>query len=429
MLLRFGFSNHRTFSGTAELSFIAARGSDLPDHPRPWSGARHGVLPVVGLYGANASGKSSVLHAFSMMAAHVTQSFIGVKPNDKVPRQPFKLHADQLAAPSRFDCDLVLDNVHYHYGFSCTAAGFDEEWLYAWPAGVRQVWFHRRAGEPMYVGSKLRRPGMVPDIEARPNSLWLSAAAQVGHPQLSVVYGFFARQVARREIDAHTQVYYPESPLFDPARRDQVLALLRAADLGVVDLRVVSRRDRVANFAQMIREGGADRVADEVERRLSQHGDLQQLLLAHQTNAAPVWLEPEEESDGTLTLLNHLHDVLSVIDQGGLLLVDELDRCLHPQLSARVLELFTNPASNPHNAQLLFTSHDTSLFAGLRRDEIVLVEKGDDGSATLAPLSDFKPLKREDLETYYRQGRYGGVPRLGDFARALRVPRRKPGEA
>jgi AAA15 family ATPase/GTPase len=101
--------------------------------------------------------------------------------------------------------------------------------------------------------------------------------------------------------------------------------------------------------------------------------------------------------------------------------VDELDASLHPILAQEVVRQFNDPATNPHNAQLIFTTHDANLLGtilgepALRRDQVWLTEKDNDGATVLYPLTDYRPRKAENLERGYLQGRYGAIPFLCDF--------------
>jgi AAA15 family ATPase/GTPase len=107
------------------------------------------------------------------------------------------------------------------------------------------------------------------------------------------------------------------------------------------------------------------------------------------------------------------------LDLGGLLLVDELESSLHPLLGLMILRLFNSPETNPRNAQMLFTTHDTNLMGTtlgeppLRRDQIWFTEKEENGGTRVYPLTDYKPRKSENLERGYLQGRYGAIPFLG----------------
>ena len=129
----------------------------------------------------------------------------------------------------------------------------------------------------------------------------------------------------------------------------------------------------------------------------------------------------EEESHGTQTLFRLALPILQAIEEGGILLVDELEASLHPTLAQHIVRQFNDPTTNPRNAQLLFATQDTNRLGTtlgeptLRRDQVWLTEKDGEGATILYPLSDYKPRKAENLERGYLQGRYGATPYLGYF--------------
>jgi len=127
----------------------------------------------------------------------------------------------------------------------------------------------------------------------------------------------------------------------------------------------------------------------------------------------------EQQSAGTKTFLTLLPEVLQSLKSGSVMVVDELESNLHPNLARHIVGLFQDPRMNPHAAQLIFTTHNTSLLGSnneiLKRDQIWFVEKGDqDGATNLFPLSDFKPRKQENTERRYLGGGYGAVPFIDD---------------
>ena len=125
-----------------------------------------------------------------------------------------------------------------------------------------------------------------------------------------------------------------------------------------------------------------------------------------------------QESAGTLAFLSLAASIMSSVSLGGLVIVDELDRSLHPILARQLVQIFNSPKSNPKSAQLIFNTHDTNLLSGglLRRDQIWFTEKDRKGASQLDPLTDFKPRKGENLENGYLQGRYGAIPFLNSEA-------------
>jgi hypothetical protein len=418
MLLRFQFANHRSFRDPAELSFLATRLEDHDHRRMPSDSAKHGVLPVLALYGANASGKSNVLDALRRMFRHIVASHREGRPSGGVHYEPFGLPRHE--APSSFACDVVLEGVRYHYGFTLNEHRYEEEWLHAWPSGSKQVWFDRRGADrsQWYFGPSLQGQKVRIAELTRDNSLFLAAAAQNNHPQLAPLHAWFEQAFApSMSMPRHERLAFDDSPLFAPHNRERLLHLLRAADLGVVDLRVESRRSQ---FESIYRREFADAADPEAERRVAElfgDADPKVLVLGHAGADGRVsWLTEDQESTGTVTLINLLHAMFTRLDAGGVVCVDELDRALHPDLCAALLTLFTSKAGNPAGTQLLFTTHDQSLLAHLRRDEIVMVEKQPDGASVLVPLTDYAPRKRDDLQRSFSEGRYGGVPMLGQFS-------------
>jgi AAA15 family ATPase/GTPase len=134
-----------------------------------------------------------------------------------------------------------------------------------------------------------------------------------------------------------------------------------------------------------------------------------------------------EESLGTHAWFAFVGPLLTVLDSGAALLVDELDSSLHPTLAAEVVRLFQDPGSNPRDAQLIFTTHDATLLGSaaldrpLDRDQVWFTMKRHSGETELYALTDAKPRKEENLELGYLRGRYGGIPRItaGEIQREL----------
>jgi hypothetical protein len=430
MLLRLRFANHASFAPDGddlhELSWVATRGSDHPDHPRDLPGLAERALPVVALYGGNASGKSNALAAIETFRWHVVHSYPDLKPGDRLKWTPFKLDATSLTTPTTFDADLVVGGVRYRYGFRATADAVLAEWLHAWPNGRQQVWFEREGPDPATwrFGPHWRfAGGSRADLVQRAgdNRLLLSVAGTDKHPMVEPIYLAIAA-ISRRptETIAYQFMLFPGSPLLDETRRPQLEALLRAADVGAASYRIVSGRRRLLERASD--DGLSAEQVSQIASSFERHGEPQQLLLLHRSaDGDGRLLEPEEESDGTRALVNLLHYALVALRDGSLLLVDELDRALHTRLAAELVRLFTSPDSNPHGAQLLLTTHDNGLLDVLRRDEIVFVDKDNAGCSTLTPASDFHLHKRDSARALYESGRLGGVPRVTSMSRALRT--------
>ncbi len=183
--------------------------------------------------------------------------------------------------------------------------------------------------------------------------------------------------------------------------RETELALLRFADLGIDDV-------RISEFE--LDESQVTRPTRVYSRK--------QLKLTHRVLGEELAFDLEEESAGTQMWFSLIGPTLSALGSGQILIFDEIDSSLHPKLSARLLELFQDPETNPKGTQLIFTTHDTSLLNHLNRDEVWLTEKGENGATTLTALAEYggdKVRRSLNLEKAYLQGRFGAVPELDQF--------------
>ena len=205
--------------------------------------------------------------------------------------------------------------------------------------------------------------------------------------------------------------------IVDPAFRPSLVKLLRAADLGVCDVRldkIEADRPPIPPDADQIFTRG---FIDE-PRATWRDRAFVRLVLVHGSSDTETWeLPPEEESRGTHVLIARLRDIVHAMREGGLLLIDDLDTNLHPGLCAALVGLFADPVTNPAGAQLLFTTHERSLLQQLRTDEVVLIDKSRSGESTVRVASDYRAIRtRDNLRLAHEQGRIGGVPVLGDWS-------------
>ncbi len=417
MLIEFRVENYRSLRDEQALTLEAGRIGESSD-PRPRSVAGHGesLLPAAVIYGANASGKSNVLAALAFMREAVISSHRQWEPEGGIPRTAFAW-GDKRNEPSMFETSFLVGGTKYVYGFTVDDEVVGEEWLFAWPNNRKQVWFERE-GDRFKFGEHMKGPNDAVEEVTRPNALFLSAAAQHGHSQLRSLYAWFGViipvNVLGRRLSIFHAGFVPEmffssnerqlslfaSDQADDTPATRVGQLLKAADTGIVNIK---------------------RIDSEEERR-GRTLRRPRILLQHQADDDDSWLDFEEESGGTKALFQMAPSVFLGLDLGGLLLVDELESNLHPSLGLAIVKMFNSPKTNPNNAQIVFTTHDTNLLGTtlgeppLRRDQVWFTEKDKEGASTLYPLTDYKPRKAENLERGYLQGRYGAIPFLGDMA-------------
>ena len=414
MLLRFGVSNHLSIRDFQELSFVASSLKDRDEGLIPCAAAPKGaVVPAAVIYGANASGKSNLMTAMGIMLIMVRDSHRHGRPGGGVLRQPFALDPACAGKPSRFEIDFVVDGVRHHYGFETSDDAFESEWLYDFPASRRRMLFERESGEFRFGRGLKGRNAVIADL-TRPNSLYLSAAAQNGHERLSQVSGYF-RSVhgvyATALSGVMVSVHLAEKETDD-----------RAIDfLGKIGTGVVGYRRKEIEYADEIEAVQRD-VLTAIKKRVDVPADLEATIsgdwrtaieLAHLgRDGEQVYLGLDLESAGTRRLLFVLGFAFRALDEGTPLFVDELDASLHTQAAEAVLRLFCSRKTNPKGAQLVATTHDTNLMRAplLRRDQLWFTEKDVGGATRLYPLTDIRTRKGDDIGKGYLQGRYGAVP-------------------
>ena len=423
MLLRFRFSNYRSFHKEQELSLVASPLSGLPDTPIVSPAVPDGVLPVAAIYGANASGKSNVLKALSFLSRTVRDSFKSWGPDDAIPVEPFGLLG---GAPqqSTFAADFIVDGQRYEYGFSVDPTAVRNEWLNAFPNGRKQLWFERNAGHPTKFGRSMVGENRTIESIVRPNSLLLSAAAQGNHAALGPIYRWFARLAGVFGEPVNGGLLRSAGFLGkNPAILASIGGLLQTADLGISGVRIRKKvvpkagEKKFRLFATaLISEIDPGATIESLEREM--RDSLLEFEFLHQIGDRKAEFLESQESEGTLAFLSLIAPIMASISLGSVVTVDELDRSLHPILARLLVQVFNSPKSNPNGAQLIFNTHDTNLLSGglLRRDQIWFTEKDRKGASHLYPLTDFKPRKGENLENGYLQGRYGAIPFLNSEA-------------
>ncbi len=431
MLLDFRASNVLSFRDEMHLSLLATRMAE-PGVARSvtWrdGGSPLDVLPVAGLFGANASGKSNVLKAMDRMRSMVLHSFRLGNPTGGIPRQPFLL-GDATNVPTTFEVELVLDGIRTVYGFVFGDGAVTEEWAYQFPRGRASLIF-RREGDVVESGSVSKTRARTVSSLLRPNALFLSTAASANVESLLPLYAWFGRNLRLAEAGSrqHRQALTAQM-VGDEQRKELVLSLLRAADLGITD---VQRRPIDPAMTEKFRRVVRILAGEEGELEDSEDGPSFEELgvrLVHRGADGDIVFDESDESLGTMVWVGLIGPVVEALADGAVLLADELDASLHPSLVAHLVRLFQSPATNPKRAQLIFNSHDPTLLGDsvgdrvIGRDQVWFTEKLSDGSSRLYPLADMDPRREEAIGRRYLAGRYGAVPILsqGEFAAAAEL--------
>jgi AAA15 family ATPase/GTPase len=436
VLISFRVANYRSIREELRLSMApAAPTKEHTDTHTTLSGVREPIrlLRTAVIYGPNAAGKTNVLKALQFMQGLVINS-ANAPPSAGNPYDPFKLSSATRDSASEFEVEFVQGDVLYQYGFKLTAERICEEWLSEVPKGRGRQLFSRKYDNKkreynwtfstLFKGNRLLWRD-----STRPNALFLSTAAQLNSVQLLPVSSWFQRRLIFIPGISSFNAHLTLNLLASPEGKDSLLPFIREADPGIADVEVQREvmpgvRPPPANLPALMIQGvpGLPGPIFLDQSSPAQPPNIVKVSFAHNSvdGETAVKLDMIQESAGTQALFMTAGAWLNVLRNGEVLLYDEIDTSLHPLLTRFLINQFHSDETNPNRAQLIFSTHDTTLLSreNFRRDQVWFVEKDNDNATKLYPLSDFSPRKDEALERAYLRGRYGALPILSDLPTA-----------
>ena len=410
MLIEFSVENYRSIRDQASLTLVADSGKERRTthtiEVAVGSAQPIALLRSAAIYGANASGKTNLLRALETMQRIVLRS---ASELEALPVVPFRFDTASEAKPTTFEVQCLAGSVRYQYGFSATSEAIVDEWLYAWPQGRIQTWFERSASNVFKFGDKLSGEKEVWRKSTRPNALFLSTAVTLNSSQLQPLFDWFKDSLHVAGIGGWSNSFTVEC--CEGQRKEEIVGFLQQVDLAVSDLRLIEE----AFSPELISDSMPSALRDEIARELSDAKLIKPRLSHEMPEGRIVELDLAEESDGTQKVFALAGPWTEALEKGHVVVLDELHDQLHPALVRFLINLFHDPSRNRNGAQLIFSTHETSILNQevFRRDQIWFCERNRELATTLFPLTDFRPRKGvENLERSYLAGRYGGVPYL-----------------
>ena len=432
MLIRFRVQNFLSFKDEVEFSMIPGRTRIHPNHIVSGGTGRNAVnlLRAGVVYGANASGKSNLIKAISFAKRFILR---GVKAGKKLPFRPFKLDASFAKRPTKFEFEIRQNGTDYLYGFEIDNDVVIEEWLHQIKKTTTVKIFERITNAKRkaivtfdnikYADGQNEDFLKLVALGTRPNQLFLNESIDSNVEYFKDVFSWFE----------NLAIIYPES------RSDLDLDISNENTIATVDYLEKSGTGVCGFGLQKVSpevelpEGLLDAILEELkpgdetsimERvrgqryllKKAKQGkvEMSKFMLKHKVGNSQeeIFFDTEEESDGTIRLMDLLPIVTSPQDTSKVYVIDELDRSLHPNLSYDLIQDFLSQDS--HN-QILVTTHDANLlsFDLLRRDEIWFVEKDQGGATSLYSLEEFTPRYDKNIRRGYLKGRFGAIPMIG----------------
>lgn len=425
MLIEFRFKNYRSFRDEAVLSMEATGLGAFKSCLIPLSSTVK-LLPAIAIYGKNGGGKSNVIRAFWLAVQFIRNAQRTQHERAVVPVNPFALNDYSKDQPTEFAFEYISSGVKYWYGFTATREKIFSEYLYHAPKGQKALIFERNGQNFSFSEEKSKR-SLIGEIVAE-NQLFFSVACTMNDISCVAAMRWFRNEVffSRDYSDIPQQlIEYSENPNMLKAIADYA----KAADLGITDMQFEFNSNDIQNdedFPDNIPEkikaalvrfkhdlsetssnGEVHLKMGEVSAKASHQGE------NHNGQKESYSLELSDESDGTRKLMALAPAIESALHTGGILLVDELERELHPMLADYIIAKFQSKTTNPKGAQIVFTTHNTELMnlELLRKDQLYFVDKRDkDGVSELYTISEFSTRTTENIRKGYLVGKYGAIP-------------------
>jgi uncharacterized protein len=419
MLIEFRVQNFRSFKERQTLSMV---GASISEHlqTNTFDSRLKGfdrLLRTAVVYGSNAAGKTNLMRAMQAMQAFVISS--ASTTGMAYLYRPFRLSKTTREAPSEFEITFVQDGVRYEYGFSMGPKQIEREWLVEHVQSrsrtrgrllFDRVWDKRAKKYNWNFSPSFKGERSTWSNSTRAEALFLSTATQLNSAQLRPIFDWFQKKLV--VIAGQTTLNQSLSLQVwnEPDGKQRLLPFLKEADLGIIDMHI--EKKPLPASGGLVVQGQAMLH----QQRAGQPPDLLQVILSHASDdpKKPVGFDFEDESSGTQILFKTAGAWLNVIKNGEIMLFDEIDTNMHPKLLMFLINKFHSNSTNPYNAQLICSTHNTSLLDReiFRRDQFWFVEKDKIGASKLYPLTDFSPRNDEVIERWYMRGRYGALPIL-----------------
>lgn len=419
MLIEFTVKNFRSIKDEQVLSMVKAKGNELeatnsfiPSAPGGSELLRSSVI-----YGPNAAGKSNVIKAIMHMESIVLHSASASQEGDEIDVEPFIFDDISSSLPTEFEAIFISENVKYQYGFTATRSNIIEEWLIAYPKGRAQRWFSRIFDEKTKVSEFkfsefLTGQKIIWQKATRNNALFLSTAVQLNSEQLKPVFNWFKeslRFLGSTSSTSKANFGFTALKCENEKFKSRIVDFMKKADFDIHDIQIEKETFDPNLLPEDIPSSLKDKIIQEMKGK-----DFIDVKTVHQTSSGKlVALDVDDESDGTKKFFSYAGPLLDTLENGYIFVIDELHNHLHPRMVRYLVDLFHSEKTNPNHAQLIFTTHETSILNQdvFRRDQVWFCEKDKEKATILYPLTDFSPKKdRENIEQGYLSGRYGAFP-------------------
>lgn len=402
MLLEFKCSNHKSIKDKVSFSMIAGSDNTSEELLKEFGNFR--ILRSAIIYGANGSGKSNFINALAFMCELVNSS-INYQPGQEVFQACHKLST--METPSEYSIQFVRNDIRYAYGFSVKKNVISDEYLYYFPKG-RQVKIFERKEMELKPGDRYKNTFDVSISILKNNRLFLSCAANYSNvKEVEEAFLFFNKDIVvyNPEINNWTE-YSIELMQKNDMIKKAFVDILQALGTGIKDVKVKLEKVKLADLPQELQ------IPDALKTLIgSQEGNRIEAKVVYDQFEVDLM---SEESAGVKRLFQMICPIIDILNQGKILICDELENSLHESVIFQIVQLFQYYKKDKF-AQLIFSTHDTSLLDSdlFRRDQVWFTQLNQDRATDLYSLVEIKNVRKtENLKKGYVSGKYGAIPML-----------------
>jgi len=415
MILSFSVENFRSIKERQEL-ILTPSSKDSSSDKNIIQNEHTSALKGVAIYGANASGKSNVLNGLMRMREIVMTSASKSLDEAMLPAEPFKLNTTTRELPSVFEVEMIIGDLKYRYGFAVTQKAIVEEWLYSRARKAKEAKLFFREAQNFDINSR-KLPGVSAFTKkTRDDVLFLRTCAEWNDPIGTKIVEWFR---SLRQLSGLADMGFfgfTAERLQDEGHASKLLEFARRADLNICNLSSTINEITEADLPSDMPASVKKQVLSNkpIEPKIK----TEHLIYDDDDNIAGLEefdLE-NEESEGTRKFIAMSGPLHHTMEEGSILVIDELEARLHPKLTKAIVKWFFGP-SNTKGAQLIFATHEIGIMVPeiLRRDQIWFCEKDGGGATSLYSLDEFDSSKVRSNTRFnkqYLQGIFGAVPNL-----------------